>query len=117
MPTYLVMGAHPNQKSTSESQSPSDRLEFAENLNQNRLARSLANEVWKRHFGAPLVRSLGYSDPLPDHPELLEWLAGELMRSDFNITKLGSTIRNSETWKQEWSEQVPDAATCPRPGQ
>ena len=117
MPAYLVMAANPNQKSDLKAQGPSDRLAFAENLNQDLLARSLANEVWKRHFGAPLVQSLGHSDPLPSQPELLEWLAGKLKESDFNVAQLGITIRNSQTWKQEWVTKVPEAATCPRPDQ
>jgi len=115
MPAFLVMAANPNQKSVLKEQGPADRLEFIKNLNKDRLARALANEVWTRHFGAPLTRSLGYSDPLPSHPDLLEWLAGELKRHNFNVGKLGSIIRNSQAWKQEWISTVPTAASCPRP--
>ena len=115
MPAFLVMAANPNQKSVLKEQGPSDRLEFTKNLNKDRLARALANEVWTRHFGSPLARSLGYSDPLPSHPDLLEWLAGELKRHNFNVGKLGSIIRSSQAWKQEWTNTVPAAASCPRP--
>ena len=44
-------------------------------------ARVMANRVWHYHFGAGLVETpsdLGFNSGRPSHPELLEWLAGEL---------------------------------------
>jgi len=45
-------------------------------------ARVAVNHIWMRHFGRPLVRSVadfGRSGQRPTHPELLDWLAVELM--------------------------------------
>lgn len=45
-------------------------------------ARVAANQIWLRHFGRGLVETpfnLGVSGALPTHPELLDWLALELM--------------------------------------
>ena len=91
------------------------RLDFAKSLNQDLLARSLANEVWRQHFEVPLVHSLGFSDPLPIHRDLLEWLALELKKSDFDLAQLGEIIRNSKAWSQEWTGPQTTPATCPRP--
>jgi hypothetical protein len=45
-------------------------------------ARVAANHIWMRHFGRPLVASVfdfGRSGSPPTHPELLDWLASELV--------------------------------------
>ncbi len=115
LPAYLVMAANPKQEITEGSDEPADRLEFSKRLNPDLLARSLANEVWRRHFGEPLTPSLGLSAPLPAHGDLLEWLAGKLKKSDFNVTLLGELIRESKAWGQEWTAPEFEPASCPRP--
>ncbi len=45
-------------------------------------ARVAANHLWARHMGRPLVATLfdfGRKGAPPDHPELLDWLASELV--------------------------------------
>ncbi len=45
-------------------------------------ARVAANYIWMGHFGRPLVETtsnFGRSGRIPSHPELLDWLASELM--------------------------------------
>lgn len=115
LPVYLVMADNPEHKIPEGSKEPANRLEFTERLNKDLMARALANEVWRRHFDAPLAHSLGFSDTLPDHPDLLEWLAGELKKSDFDVVKLGVLIRESKAWTREWPGSKSEAATCPRP--
>ena len=47
-------------------------------------ARVAVNHIWMRHFGRPLVESVvdfGRSGKTPSHPELLDWLASELIES------------------------------------
>ena len=101
----------------SETKEAQNRLEFAQGLNKDLLARSLANEVWRRHFGHGLTTSLGLSAPLPAHGHLLEWLAGELKKNDFKINQLGELIRRSSAWKQEWTAPEMTEMTCPRPAE
>jgi hypothetical protein len=45
-------------------------------------ARVAINQIWLRHFGSPLVPTVfdfGLNGKLPTHPQLLDWLAVELM--------------------------------------
>ena len=100
-----------------EPDHPKNRLEFAEGLNKNLLARSLANEIWRQHFQTPLVHGLGHSDPPPSNPNLLEWLAGKLLDNNFNIPALNAEIQRSQAWRHTWPELPDNRATCPRPDQ
>jgi hypothetical protein len=63
------------------------RLKFAEWVADPRnplTARVLVNRVWHWHFGQGIVRTpsdLGFNGDRPSHPELLDWLASEFVRS------------------------------------
>ncbi len=51
-------------------------------------ARALANRLWKLTFGEGLSRKLddlGSQGEWPSHPELLDWLAGQLIDSGWDI--------------------------------
>ena len=67
------------------------------------LARVLANRIWQHHFGTGLAATsdnLGYTGAPPTHPELLEYLAGELVRSGWSAKALHRLILNSAVWRQ-----------------
>ena len=67
------------------------------------LARVLVNRVWQHHFGTGLVRTsgdFGVRGELPTHPELLEWLTGEFVRSGWSMKHLHRLIVNSATYQQ-----------------
>lgn len=81
------------------------------------MARVQVNRVWERHFGRGLVvtlDNLGVSGAAPSHPELLEWLAAELVNlksqiSDFkSLKRLHRAILTSATYRQ--SSQLNEAA-------
>jgi hypothetical protein len=66
-------------------------------------ARVMANRVWQYHFGTGLVDTpsdFGFSGGRPSHPELLDWLANELIRSGWSLKHLHRCILNSATYQQ-----------------
>ena len=66
-------------------------------------ARVLANRIWMHHFRTPLVGTpsdFGLRSDSPEHPELLDYLACELMDSGWSIKHLQRLILNSHTWQQ-----------------
>ncbi len=67
-------------------------------------ARVLANRVWQQHFGKGLVATandFGLAGAAPTHPELLDWLASELMREGWSLKKLHRTIVTSAAYRRE----------------
>lgn len=66
-------------------------------------ARVIVNRIWQHHFGEGLVRSsnnFGYTGDKPTHPELLDWLATELIRNRWSLKHIHRLILTSETWQQ-----------------
>lgn len=77
-------------------------------------ARAIANRVWQWHFGAGLVRTpndLGIRGDPPSHPQLLDWLAAELVAHGWSLKHLHRVILASSTYQQGNSA---DAATLQR---
>jgi hypothetical protein len=65
--------------------------------------RVLANRVWHYHFGKGIVETpsdFGYMGSRPTHPELLDWLAGELLRNGWKLKPLHRLIMTSQTYRQ-----------------
>jgi len=66
-------------------------------------ARVTVNRFWEMHFGAGLVRTpdnFGTQGDRPTHPELLDWLATEFIRSDWNVKAMQRLIVTSATYRQ-----------------
>ncbi|MHC5003342.1 MAG: PSD1 and planctomycete cytochrome C domain-containing protein [Planctomycetota bacterium] len=66
-------------------------------------ARVAVNGWWQMLFGAGLVRTpedFGLRGELPSHPELLDWLAVELVERDWNVKALLRLIVTSATYRQ-----------------
>lgn len=119
LPEYPVLGHRPVMTPNSGRAAPSmftseNRLEFARTLNRNLLARSLANEVWRAHFGTPLTDDLGHGSTLPNHPDLLEWLAGKLVELRYDPNKLAALIQDSNLWLRELPNHEDSRIACPR---
>jgi hypothetical protein len=83
-----------------------NRLTFAKWLVDRKsptTARSIVNRVWQGYFGTGLVESsedLGMQSQPPSHPGLLDWLAVELMDSNWSLKKLHRTVLLSATYQQ-----------------
>ena len=66
-------------------------------------ARVMVNRLWQYHFGVGLVdtpNDFGFNGGRPSHPELLDWLAGELIRNRWSLKPLHRAIVLSATYRQ-----------------
>jgi hypothetical protein len=85
---------------------PKNRLELARWLVDpvNPLtARVAVNRWWQMLFGVGLVKTVedfGSQGEWPTHPEMLDWLAVQLVRSGWNIKAMLRTIVTSATYRQ-----------------
>lgn len=85
------------------------RLAFAQHLTDGvhpLLSRALVNQIWMRHFGrgiASMPGDLGMLGDRPTHPELLDWLASELVASQWSRKRLQRSILTSTTYRQSSS--------------
>jgi mono/diheme cytochrome c family protein len=83
----------------------SGRLDLARRLvdRANPLtARVLVNRLWLYHFGEGIVRSpddFGVQGQPPTHPELLDWLASELVREGWSLKRLHKLLVLSSTYQ------------------
>lgn len=88
-----------------EEETP-NRLDFAEWLvdrNSPTTARAVVNRIWQAYFGTGLVPTpddLGTQSEPPSHPELLDWLAVELMESGWRLKHIHELIVDSATYRQ-----------------
>jgi len=89
-----------------EADSDPTRLDFAKWLvarNSPTTARAIVNRIWQGYFGTGLVETsedLGSQGSAPTHPELLDWLAVELMDNGWSLKHLHRLIVGSATWQQ-----------------
>jgi len=67
------------------------------------VARVLVNRVWLHHFGRGLVGTpsdFGVMGERPSHPELLDWLATDLIRNGWQLKRLHKLIMTSTAYRQ-----------------
>ncbi|MBX7072946.1 MAG: PSD1 and planctomycete cytochrome C domain-containing protein [Pirellulales bacterium] len=66
-------------------------------------ARVAVNRLWQHHFGAGLVRTpdnVGFAGDRPTHPQLLDWLAHELVAGGWRMKRMHKLLVMSETYRQ-----------------
>jgi hypothetical protein len=66
-------------------------------------ARVVVNRFWQQYFGVGLVKTtedFGVQGERPSHPELLDWLATEFVRSGWDMRHLQELIATSRTYRQ-----------------
>ena len=74
-------------------------------------ARVIVNRIWQGHFGIGIVETandFGRAGAPPSHPELLDWLAHQLVESGWSLKSLHRRIVLSATYRQ--SNRVDPAA-------
>jgi hypothetical protein len=103
-PRVLVDAAAPNGKAEVEGH---DRLELAKWLTRADhplTARVIVNRLWQHHFGRGLVATpndFGRRGEKPTHPELLDWLACELVDKGWSLKHIHRLIVLSNTYQQD----------------
>lgn len=81
-------------------------------------ARVIVNRVWHHHFGRGLVKTttdFGRAGSPPSHPQLLDWLAAELIDGGWSLKRLHRLIVHSETYRQS-SQNSNERAQALDPG-
>ena len=67
-------------------------------------ARVAVNRWWEMYFGTGMVKTVedfGITGELPSHPELLDWLATELVRTGWDVKAMQRLIVTSATYRQD----------------
>ncbi len=88
-----------------ESDEPA-RLRFARWMVDDRsptTARVIVNRIWQSYFGRGIVSTpedFGFQSPSPTHPELLDWLAVELMENQWRLKNIHKLIVHSAVYQQ-----------------
>ena len=65
--------------------------------------RTIVNRVWMWHFGSGLAgnpNNFGSTGKQPTHPELLDWLAAELVSNNWSIKALHRSIMTSKAYRR-----------------
>ncbi|MBC8327038.1 MAG: PSD1 domain-containing protein [Verrucomicrobia subdivision 3 bacterium] len=90
----------------SNNRADGDRLDLARWLVNGKnplVPRVTANQIWANLFGEGIVRTLndfGVRGDAPTHPELLDWLAAELVKRKWSRKAMIRLIVNSATYRQ-----------------
>jgi hypothetical protein len=72
--------------------------------------RVIANRFWQHHFGTGLVKTaenFGVQGEPPSHPDLLDWLASELVASGWDAKAMHRRLVTSATYRQSSKAPAP----------
>jgi len=97
----------------------SGRLELAQWLTRDDnplTARVMVNRIWQYHFGRGLVKTpndFGVRGRPPTHPELLDYLATQFIRSGWSVKAMHRLMMLSATYQQASVAEMADLANSP----
>src|SRR5262249_48640572 len=76
-------------------------------------ARVIVNRLWQHHFGVGLVKTsndFGKNGDRPSHPELLDWLASELVKNGWRLKPMHRLMVMSSAYQQSSRSPTLEAA-------
>ncbi len=79
-------------------------------------ARVIVNRLWQHHFGRGIVTTpsdFGAQGEKPTHPELLDYLAGELIRNGWKLKSLHKLMMMSQVYQEDTYTQPAQVAADP----
>ena len=104
-PGSKVAPAWPFAKPLSEPLHANTRAQLATQItdpSNGRFAEVIVNRVWKRYLGWGIVEPVDdWSEADPSHPELLKWLARQLVNSGYDLKHVARLILNSHTYQRQ----------------
>jgi hypothetical protein len=80
-------------------------------------SRVIVNRIWQQHFGRGLVGTssdFGRLGEAPSHPELLDWLASELVAQGWHLKPLHRLILTSAAYRQTAQRTTSELAHATR---
>ncbi len=101
--TVAALGKLAISEATPEQQRRLALAEWMASKDNPLTARVIVNRLWQFHFGKGLVATpsdFGKAGVAPTHPELLDWLARELMDHNWSLKHVHRLILNSATYRQ-----------------
>lgn len=104
--TLEVKPAYPRVLVKADTPEPKTRRDLADWMtspDHPLTARVIVNRLWHYHFGRGIVgtpNDFGTRGELPTHPELLDWLATELVEKKWSLKHIHRLIVLSETYRQ-----------------
>ena len=109
-PGGLTMFGKPSLEFDTPEQHRRQHLANLITANDNPLtARVIVNRLWQYHFGTGIVSTssdFGTNGTAPSHPQLLDWLASELLASDWSLKHVQRLILLSHTYRQSSQPQA-----------
>ncbi|MFN5051584.1 MAG: DUF1553 domain-containing protein [Planctomyces sp.] len=105
-PGEVVTAETPASLPPMSSEWPKNRLGLAKWLvdpGHPLTARVIVNRLWQQLFGVGLVRTsedFGVQGEAPSHPELLDWLAVEFVRSGWDVQHMLRLMASSAVYRQ-----------------
>jgi Protein of unknown function (DUF1553)/Protein of unknown function (DUF1549)/Planctomycete cytochrome C len=94
---------HPIEASSGDQPNRLDLARWLVDRKNPLTARVWVNRMWEALFGLGIVRTseeFGTQGELPTHPELLDWLAVELVESGWDFKSMMRTLVASQTYRQ-----------------
>lgn len=115
-------GAGGGESDAGTGAAPHPRVELADWITDvdggagDLLARVIVNRLWQHHFGRGIVATpndFGFQGTRPTHPELLDWLAAQLIADGWRLKPLHKRMMTSAAYLQSSRDEPASAAIDP----